>query len=124
MELRHLLVQRRGLGGGLKDVMAAGRDAYPEQIHVMVKIETLTYFNTSNCGVLKDSMMLSSTCNASYCYRQTGQVDVIPAVAAATAQEKHELDLVYHLRMSYWCYRIVDCFGISRKIDANTCTDS
>jgi len=88
------------------------------QIHIMVEKETLTYFSTtSNGGLLKDSMMLSSTCNGPCCCRQSGQVDVDPA-AAATAQEKYELDSVYHLRMSYWCYRIVDCFGISREFVA------
>lgn len=91
-----------------------------EQIHVMVEKETLTYFSTSNAGcVLKDSMMLSNTCNGSCCCRKAGQADVrVDPAAAVKAQEKYELDSVFHLRMRYWCYRIVDCFGVSREIVA------
>jgi catabolite regulation protein CreA len=62
-------------------------------------------------GVQVDSMMLSS--NDSCSCRQTGQVD-----PATTTREKNELDSVYHLRMSDWSYRIVDCFGVSREIVA------
>ena len=102
-----------------------------EQIHVMVKKETLTYFRStissspapveSNCLPLEtlssssispaDSMMLSS--NGSCSCRQAGQVD-----PATTTRGKNELDSVYHLRMSDWSYRIVDCFGVSREIVA------